>query len=88
MCSSRNPESSDLEAMVAKLGELAAEIAAAPAEDVAPQLVRAEQAVLEASQCVAAVVLTDRNDAELVRAAIQALADASHAVQQLRQHRR
>jgi hypothetical protein len=37
-----------------------------------------------AGQCVAAVVVTDGGNAELLRAAVQALSDASRAVEQLR----
>ena len=83
-------DSQNVEALVPRLGELAAEISSAATQDVAPELLlRAEQAVRHAGERIAMVLLGGagrRNApaAPALREAVAAVEEAARAVEELR----
>jgi hypothetical protein len=84
------PDVPSVEALITRLGELAAEVSRAAAQDVAPELLlRAEQAVRHASERVAPGLLGGagrRNTpaGAVLRDAAAAVEDAVRAVEELR----
>ena len=84
------PDSQNVEALVPRLGELAAEISRAATQDVAPELLlRAEQAVRHAGERIALVLPGGgghRNvpAAPALREAVAAVDEAVRAVEELR----
>jgi glycine cleavage system regulatory protein len=87
MSSPYGGESAEIDAMVAKLGAFVAEIGAISGDDVAVELLRAELAMRLASQRLTLLVAEAAGRprrASLLRAAREALADVTDAVDQLR----
>ena len=76
----------DIDAMITSLGELAAEVVRVPGDELPPELLQAEQAIQQASDRVALLVTGGGgDDLSLLREAVEALAEGSRAVEQLRQ---
>ena len=84
------PDSQNAEALVTRLGELAAEVSRAAAQDVAPELLlRAEQAVRHAGDRIALGLLGGAGRRSgpagaALREAVTAVDDAVRAVEELR----